>query len=275
MKNNRYKILVLSDLKDTSNSTLKSSVGLAKLIDGDIDFFHVKKATEIVEGDSQLSAIRTINKLHITTSTQIQLLIDTVSKDCDKKISHNHAFGNVKNEISEYIQEQKPDIVVIGKRKSSPLNFTGDNITGAVMKNHDGAIMIASDENTFEPNKLFSLGVLNDIEKSFNIDFADILISHSQKPLKSFKIGKQAKAVNEKEKSIEKNTVEYMFEQTDNAISNLFNYVSKNKINLLCLNRESKNGKIDKDVMKIDINEIINKMNIPLLIAGNQKQILN
>jgi len=275
MKNNRYKILVLSDLKNSTNSTLRSGVSLAKMIDGDVDFFHVKKATEIVEGDSQLSAIRTINKLHITMSTKIQHLIDTVSKDYDIKISHTHAFGNVKSEISEYIQVNKPDIVVIGKRKSNPFNFIGDNITDFVMKNHDGAIMIASDENTFEPNKDFSLGVLNDIEKSFNIEFADSLISHSQKPLKLFKIGKQSKALSEKEKSIEKKTVEYVFEQSDNAINNLFNYLSKNSIDLLCLNRESKNGKIDKDVIKIDINEIIYKMNISLLIAGNQKHILN
>ncbi len=81
MKNNRYKILVLSDLKNSTNSTLKSSVSLAKMINGDVDFFHVKKATDIVEYESQLSAIRTINKLHTTTSTEIQHLIDTISKD--------------------------------------------------------------------------------------------------------------------------------------------------------------------------------------------------
>ena len=273
MKNNRYKILVLSDLKNSTNSTLKSSICLAKMINGDVDFFHVKKAEDIVKNDSQLSAIRTINKLHTTTSTEIQHLINTISKNYDIKISHNHAFGNVKSEISEYIQVNKPDIVVIGKRKSNPFNFTGDNITDFVIKNHDGAIMIASDENTFEPNKNFSIGVLNDIEKSFNIEFADSLISHSQKPLKSFKIGKQSKALNEIEKSVERKTIEFVFEQTDNAINNLFNYLSKNNIGLLCLNRESKNGKIDMEVMKIDINKIISKTNISLLIAGNQNSI--
>ena len=71
MKNNRYKILVLSDLKDSTNSILKSSVSLAKMINGDVAFFHVKKATDVVENDSQLSAIRTINKLHTKTRSQI------------------------------------------------------------------------------------------------------------------------------------------------------------------------------------------------------------
>ena len=117
----------------------------------------------------------------------------------------------------------------------------------------------------------FSLGVLNDVDKSFNMEFADILIDHSQKPLKSFKIVKQPKVLHTDENSAEKKTVEYVFEQNDNAISNLFNYVSKNNVNLLCLNRESKNKKNDTDFVKIDINKVINKMNIPLLIAGKSK----
>ena len=61
----------------------------------------------------------------------------------------------LKSEISDYIKAHKPDIVVIGKRKSGPFNFAGDNITDLVMKSHDGAIMIASDENAFELNDLF------------------------------------------------------------------------------------------------------------------------
>ena len=267
MKNNRYKILVLSDLKDSTNSILKSSVSLAKMINGDVAFFHVKKATDVVENDSQLSAIRIINKLHTKTRSQIQYLIDAISKDYDIKISNNHAFGNVKNEITDYLQVNKPDIVVIGKRKSHPFNFTGDNITDFIIKTHNGAIMIASDENTFEPNKVFSLGLLNNIEKSINIEFAESLISHSTKPLKSFKIGKQPNVLNESEKSIENKTVEYVFEQTDNAINNLFKYLSKNNVDLLCLNRE--NEKNYMNTTKIDINQIINKMNISLLIARN------
>ena len=39
MENNKYKILVLSDLKDTASTTLKSTIGLAKMIDADIHCF--------------------------------------------------------------------------------------------------------------------------------------------------------------------------------------------------------------------------------------------
>lgn len=38
MKKNKYKILVLSDLKKTTVSTLKSTVNLAKMIGGEVFF---------------------------------------------------------------------------------------------------------------------------------------------------------------------------------------------------------------------------------------------
>ena len=67
---------MLSVLKNSTNSTLKSSVSLAKMINGDVDFSHVKKATDIVENESQLSAIPFINKLHTTTNTERQHILN-------------------------------------------------------------------------------------------------------------------------------------------------------------------------------------------------------
>ena len=47
MKNNKYKILVLSDLSKTTRNTLKSSISLAKIVDADINFLYVKKPTKL------------------------------------------------------------------------------------------------------------------------------------------------------------------------------------------------------------------------------------
>ena len=57
----KYKILVLSNLDSSTQKILKSAVSLAKMIDGQIEVFSVTKPTEIIAGDNQLSAIRTIN----------------------------------------------------------------------------------------------------------------------------------------------------------------------------------------------------------------------
>jgi len=72
---NNYKILVLSDLKSTSNTTLKSTISLAKMIGGDIEFFHAKKPTDVVKNENQLSAMRAINANYNETDKKIRDLV--------------------------------------------------------------------------------------------------------------------------------------------------------------------------------------------------------
>ena len=257
MKNNKYKILVLSDMKDTATNTLKSGVSLAKMIDGELHFFHVKKPTDVVEKESQLSAIRTINRSYLEMGSEIQNLIEPISRDFGIAISYSHAFGNVKSEITDYIKTNKPDIIVIGKRKPKTFNFIGDNITEFVIKNHGGAIMIASVENALEPNKELSLGVLNRTTTSFKTEFSNSVLSHSQKPLKSFNINYENSDVDNTDKDI----VELVFDNGENAINSLSNYLTKSDVNLLCVSRSDKT--------KTDIKNVISNVNVSLLLSGD------
>ena len=268
MKSNNYKILVLSDLKSATNSTLKSAVNLAKLVNGDLDFFHVKKATEIVSTDSQLSAMRTINESHTKTRVEIKQLLDSVSKEYDIKISRNHAFGNIKNEISEYIKATNPDIIVIGQRKSRSFKIAKNSITDLVIKEHNGITFVASEQNTFEPNKDFSLGVLNEVNGSNSKELIDSLISQSSRPLKSFNISNTTDVADNNDSIAKKGSVNYVFEKSDNAISTISNYLSKNNIDLLYLNKQGGIEKNSSDKNKFNIHEVITKMKTSLLIAS-------
>ncbi len=72
MKKNKYKILVLADMKKSTSTVLKSAVSLAKMINGDIQMFYVRKPTDIVAKENQLSAMRTINKEYQKTEKKIQ-----------------------------------------------------------------------------------------------------------------------------------------------------------------------------------------------------------
>ncbi|WP_142784747.1 universal stress protein [Changchengzhania lutea] len=271
MKNNKYKILVLSDLKNATNTTLKSSISLAKMVDGDIDFFHVKRPTDVVKKENQLSAIRTINKEHFTTDKEIKNLIDPIYKDYGIKINYKISYGNVKSEISRYIKEHKPDIIVLGKRKSKLLSFIGDNITHLILKEHKGVIMIAADKNPLEPNKEISLGILNDMNESFNLEFAEDLIHHSQTPIKSFNIIKNSNVSKPDYKAAnDEKTKAFVFEHNDNAIENIDNYLSKNKVNLLYLNRTENKESEKLGLINSDLNEVISRLNISLIVAGEQ-----
>lgn len=259
MKNSKYKILILSDLNESTNKTIKSSISLSKIVNADVSFFYVKKPTDIVEKDSQLSAMRTINKEYILVDKNIKALIDPVSEDYNVAIKHAFTFGNIKSEITKHIDENKPDIIVLGKRKSKVINFIGDNITEFILKKHKGIIMIAGDNNSLEPNKELSLGVFNNAKSN---SFIDSIISSTEKPLKSFNIIENSGTFNKENISQDKNTIEYVFEKGDNAIKSISNYLSKSNTNLLFVNRENSSTKI-----QANIKEVINTLNCSLILT--------
>lgn len=269
MENKKYKILVLSDLKDATNNTIKSTVSLSKMINADIQFFYVKKPTDIIEKENQLSAIRTINHEYTATKKKIQDIVNPFFETYGVPINYRFAFGNVKNEISTYIEEYQPDIIVLGKRKSKTLKFIGDNITDFVLKKHDGVIMIVANSNTLEPNKELSLGILNGIEQNLNIAFADDLMKHIKEPLKSFKIVNNTTSIKEGNTDIKRQTIEYVFEKGDNSIEYLSNYLSKKNINLLCVDRVKKNTEKIENISEFEIKDVISKLNVSLLLTGS------
>ncbi|SDG84593.1 universal stress protein [Winogradskyella thalassocola] len=261
MKNNKYKILVLSDLKKSTSTIIKSSVGLAKMIDGEISLFHVKKHIDIVKRDNQFSAMRTLNEEHNNTKKQIEALVNDFSKAYDVKVSGNYAFGKIKEEIQKQIKLYNPDIIVLGQRDSNPLKLFGDSITRFILKKFKGIIMIASNENALVPNEKMTLGVLNGSNKIFSTEFSKDIITHTKAPLKSFRI------LNSQEESDvlisnEGKMVEYVFEQNDNAMTTLASYLQKNNINLLCVDREK-----DRTNAETSLKEVVNKLNVSLLVS--------
>ncbi|MCD2258495.1 universal stress protein [Psychroserpens luteolus] len=266
--NNKYKILVLSDMKDTTSRTLKSSVSLSKMIDGNIHFFHVRKPTEIIEKESQLSAMRTINKAYVSISSEIKNIIEPIAKDYNTDITYNHTFGNVKNEILNCIETHKPDIIVLGKRKSKSINLLGDNITDFIIKNHNGAIMIASEQGLLEPETELSIGLLDDSNTTYNLEFVDALFNHTQKPLKSFRTAKKESHSGEEKTFANKDTVELVFDYGDNSIKSLSNYLAKSDVNLLYLNRANNNNTNQRSKIK----DLISNVNVSLFISEEQKQ---
>lgn len=258
----KYKILVLSDLKSATSNVFNSGVSLAKMIDADLELFHVQKATDIVGQESQLSAKRSINRSYIETRNDLQKKINTYSEGCDIKMECNHAFGNVKNEIYNHIKKQNPDVIVLGKRKAKAFSIIGDSITDFVVKNYDGDIIIASDEKTLEPDKQLSLGILNDFDSSSNKELTSNLIGNTQKPIKLFKTHSPDDSKLNHPFS-DKETVELVFDYGGNSMKSLSNYLAKSDVNLLCVNRVDFN----KNRSSIGSKNVLNSVNVSLLIA--------
>ena len=143
MVKKKYKIVVLADLKNSVSNTLKTAVSIAKIIDGEIDFFYVKNAAKVVERENQLSAIRTINQDYTATDKKIKKLVKSVSNEYQININYSFTFGNVKHEIDHFIKEHKPDMIVLGNKKSNFLSLVGDNVIPFVLKQlHHQAMLL-------------------------------------------------------------------------------------------------------------------------------------
>ncbi|WP_431132713.1 universal stress protein [Psychroserpens mesophilus] len=264
MKDHTYKILVLSDLKKTTGAILKSSVSLAKMIDAEIAVFHVKNHTEIVDRENQLSAIRTLNEEHNNTKKEIEALVKTISKDYDVTIQGSYSFGKVKEEIRNQIELYNPDIIVLGQRNSNPLQLIGDSITRFILKEFKGSIMISGHKNGLIPDEKMTLGIFNGSDKIFNTTFSKDLITHSNTPLKSFKIVSSQEEIIKTTAQHKEQVVEYVFEQNANTMTTLSSYLLKNNINLLCVDR---NDATTKNTMNIPLKEVVSKLNISLLVS--------
>ncbi|HBS12471.1 MAG TPA: universal stress protein [Flavobacteriaceae bacterium] len=256
MKNNKYKILVLSKLNETTNDTLKSSLSLAKIVDADINFLYVKKPTEVVKSDNQLSAVRAINEDYLSTNKKISDLIKPISENYNVNINQTYIIGNLKNEIGKYIDDNKPDIIILGKRKSKGVSFIGDNITQFILKKHKGPIVIVHNNNVLEPNKELHIGLFNSTR--VNSSITDKIINSTQKPLKSFTIEEEPHSLKEE---LSKKTVEYVFVKGDNVLKNISNYLSKSKIDLLFVDRKKTKS------INTNIKAVINTLDCSLIIT--------
>lgn len=259
MKTTSYKIAVFSDLKDPQQNIVLNSIGLAKKVGGTIELLHVKKPASVVKTENQLSAMRSINEIFTETDNALRTKINALADKHSLDINYTLALGNVKAEISDFLNTVNPDIVVLGKRSSSPFKFVGDGVTGHVLKNFQGMVMIANPRNSLHSDSGFSLGLLNSDGKNLNSSLTEKLLKQAEGPLRLFKI-KKGSGRKTAEAQMARKSVEYVFEPNDNAFNSLSQYISKCKVDVLVIPRNSKNplnNTIKKAISGIDASILI------------------
>jgi len=173
MRKNKYKILVLSDLKEKSAQALSYAAKLSNEIDAHVEFFYVKAAKEITQTENPLSAMRIISEVCNQTDKKVKDFVTPISKENNIKIKTIFAFGNVKNEIENCINTSEPDMIILGERKQRKFNLLGDGITNLVQKKYEGVIFVATDKDVLDANgnvSLDNLGLKNNIAMyNFNV----------------------------------------------------------------------------------------------------------
>lgn len=270
MTSHKPKILVLCDLKKSFKDTLKSSVSLAKLIDGEVTVFNAQNPNHVVEKDNQLSAIRAINHNYISTNKILEESTKRVSSDSKINVNYEFKLGVVKDEIAKFVNAFKPDVIVIGKRKSKFINFSGDNLTNFLLDSYSGPILVTRRNHKLREAKSMSLGILDQTSSPKARDIFEKLRIHTEKPIKSFKIGSDANKTETNNTFVKNSMVEFVFEKNSNSIQNLSYYLEKNAIDLLYLDRTSHDTKT-KGKTNQELSKLILKLNVPLLLLSNTK----
>jgi len=273
--NSKYRLLVLMDQSKASYNALKSAINLAKLINGSIEVFQVKKITSEVGYESQIAVMRAINEERSKQENEFRNIVKLVVKKEGLPVTCNFTYGDVKNEINDHIKKTNPDIVVIGKRKKKIVNFLGDGITKSLLEDHNGAVLISGDNEAFTSYYRKSIGFLNNVEGIEKITLLNDLKKYNREPHKLFKINQNdLKPKNDEsaklvEQQTKKETIVYKFDASDNAISGMANLISNNNIALLCLNKKNKNrGSFSNGLNEI-FTKTIEQTSIPVLVLNS------
>jgi nucleotide-binding universal stress UspA family protein len=151
----KYRLLVLMDMTEASYIALKKAVNLAKALDGGIEVFQVKPPTDVSNYESQISAMRAVYEERNTARKKLKDLANLVSQEDNIPIICNLTFGNVKIEIRNHLENTRPDIVVLGKRRLKFINFLGDRITRFLLTRYSGAILIVGEDISSKPVSRF------------------------------------------------------------------------------------------------------------------------
>lgn len=265
----KHKIVVLTNLKDDLTSMLKSAVKLAWTIDAEISVFNVQKPSEVVKKENQLSAVKSIYSTRISIDKKMQGLVDPIAQQYDIAIKYSSSIGNVKSEISNYLEQHQPDMLVLGKRKSIVLKFIGDGITDYILNTYNGDIVIIPRKNNLDPEEDISFGIVNAPMLFSNFKFSKQLLKQTKGPIKSFRFETKSQSPKEPTTYKDNKTIEYIFEHNENALEKLPNYVSKSNINLLLL--KNKNIEKDPNMKQLNLGNLIKKLDVPIMVVGDKK----
>ncbi len=182
------------------------------------------------------------------------------------------AYGSIRKAIKEYMSKNNPDIVLLGKTKSSLADLFRQSVTKFVLKHCNVNVLIVGEDHKFHSYEDVSLGVYGEVIEQNGFEIIKDLKQQNNNPIRFFRIGKQKDSQEQfKIKHSEQNAVSYVFSEGANAIDSLAAYISRTNTQLFCIPRKSSNNgsSFRFDGVEIPVNQVIQRLDIPVLIVGN------
>ncbi len=271
-QDSKYRLLVLADLSKSSETALNNAIQLAKLTNGSVEVLYVKSPADIAHYENQFSAIRAIQEDSRNAQSKLKSVIRKIEKEEGIIIPFQISYGNIKQTIKEKINELQPDLVLLGKRKSKLLNFSGHGITKFVLTKCTTNVLIVGENHILHSRGNISLGIFGDAIQNERLSFINDLKLRGSNPIKFFSIRNRKKlqpktAINAIDHEGKK-AISYVFSEGANALDGLASYVSKTNIELLCIPRRRKTSRefFRLNTVRFPIDRVVQKLNIPVLV---------
>ncbi|MDC6363334.1 MULTISPECIES: universal stress protein [Flavobacteriaceae] len=254
-KNNpKYRISVVLDLSKNSDQVFINAVEMAKTINASIEVLHVKPAIDVVKRESQFSAIDTIYKDDRETRAKMHSLIQHVPVGEELPIAYTLVYGNVKNTVKEHLEQHKPDIVVLGKRRNR-LGLWADSLTDFVVSEAKTNVLIMGEDHKFHTFRDLNLGFFGNEMQLKGLEIIKDLKRDNDKPVRLFQI-KNQDASEPQQENLWKKTVSYVFTEGSNAMDGLVSYVARTNTQLLCVHN------------KAQARHLVRKSNVPIFVMA-------
>ncbi|MEM9647994.1 MAG: universal stress protein [Bacteroidota bacterium] len=260
----KKKISVIADITANLENVVANAVELAKAITGTVEVLYVKAPTDIVKGDNQLSAMRTLHRDSRDTESKLRSAVEKFSSKTGPKVTYKITYGNTKNTIKAYLEKEQPHTVVLGKPKSKFPGIPASGIPSFIMNTCDANVLVTGDDQKLRDFEDISLGVYgNTIEDTTAGVLAD-LNRKTSKPIRLFSVRSENDAASNEQNKVQ-NAVSYVFTEGANVLDGVTSYVKRTKTQLFCVPRKSsKESYLQSDRTR----QIVQKLDVPVLIVS-------
>ncbi len=256
---------------------LQNAVNLAKMINGSVDLLYVKSPSQVASFDNQLAALRELHQESDTARKTMKDVVDLITASEQIPITYNLTFGNIINEVQQHINKTRPDIIVVGKRRTKITNLFGVDLTTYLLKNYQGALFISGEEKALSSPDDLALGSLDDLFSKNKSKLSGDLARRTSKPITFLKINSTNKkekpspsTMGSNEATMRANMTTFEFDHTANISESVSKYVERSGVSLLCV-QKSKLLDLNKEIKNVNrqIQKTVEKTNTPVLVLEN------
>jgi len=271
-KNEGYDLLVLMDFSESSYISLKYAISLAKITQGNIHVCHIGNPEKIVKHDKQPAALRAIESKTKKVENKLGSIIEIITTEGIQATCHQ-VVGNIINELESVLDEVKPDLIVVGKKKEKS-KFSG-KLSNYLLNNYPGSLLITGMDGVFKIDTTISLACNKTTLRQYPPNLVNKIDRNTTSSLKLINIKVSAESNGEidlpkswKSFYTSNLNIQLIYKESSTVIKGLENHISEKKVELLCIGKGQHRNFLQQLFSRkaTMISEIINKINIPVLI---------